>query len=56
MHTEASGGSRDTDVNELAASPTGAPSTNAAMAVTPVGNAPKTRRRSAGCSAVRVSI
>jgi hypothetical protein len=47
MQTDTSGGSSETDVNELAASPTGASSIRAAMAVTPVGKAPNTRRSSA---------
>ena len=36
-HTETSGGSKDTAVNELAAMPTNSPSTSAQTAVTPVG-------------------
>jgi len=36
-HTETNGGSRDTDVNELAASPAGKPFWIAATAVTPLG-------------------
>ena len=35
--TETIGGSSDTDVNEFAVMPIGAPSTSAATAVTPVG-------------------
>ena len=47
-HTETSGGSSETEVNELAVSPTGLPSTSAATAVTPDGKAPNTRRSWAG--------
>src|SRR5258708_29460344 len=37
MHTDTSVGSSETEVNELAAMPTGTPSTKAQMAGTPVG-------------------
>ena len=47
VQTETTGGSSETDVNELAAMPSGLPSASPATAVTPVGNAPKTRRSSA---------
>jgi hypothetical protein len=43
-HTDTSGGSSDTDTNELAASPIGCPSIRAAIAVTPDGKAPNTAR------------
>ncbi|GHE79358.1 hypothetical protein GCM10017786_06510 [Amycolatopsis deserti] len=43
-HTETSGGSTDTEVNELAAMPTGSPSTSAHTAVTPDGKHPNARR------------
>src|SRR5882757_5807128 len=39
-HTEASGGSSETGMNELAAMPTGRPSQSAHRAVTPVGKCP----------------
>lgn len=42
------GGSSDTEMNELAAMPTGLLSTNAATAVTPLGKAAKVRRSAAG--------
>jgi hypothetical protein len=45
MHTETSAGLSETDVKELAVMPDGKSFTRAAIAVTPVGNAPKTRRR-----------
>ena len=48
MQTDTNGGSSDTDVNELAARPSGTPPANAATAVTPVGKVPNTRRSSAG--------
>src|SRR3954471_12785102 len=41
---DTSGGSRLTDVKELAARPTLVPSTSAATATTPLGNTPKTSR------------
>ena len=44
MQTDTSGGDTDTDVNELAAIPTGSPSTSAQTAVTPDGKQPKARR------------
>jgi hypothetical protein len=44
MQTDTSGGDTDTDVNELAAIPTGLPSTSAQTAVTPDGKQPKARR------------
>jgi hypothetical protein len=44
MQTETSGGSNETVVNELAVRPTGLAATSEAMAITPVGKAPKTRR------------
>jgi hypothetical protein len=44
MQTETSGRIQDTEVNELAARPSGVPSASAAIAVTPVRNAPKIRR------------
>jgi hypothetical protein len=44
MHTDTSGGSIDTDVNELAASPTGSPSRWAHTAATPDGKHPKACR------------
>src|ERR1700722_6791303 len=47
VQTETTGGSSETDVNELAAMPSGLPSASPATAVTPVGNAPNTRRSSA---------
>src|SRR5690348_16246982 len=46
--TDTSTGSRDTEVKEFAAKPTGLPSMRAATAVTPVGKAEKTRRSSFG--------
>ena len=41
-----SGGSRDTDVNELAATPTGSSPSMAVMIVTPVAKWPRTSRKS----------
>ncbi|GEC26642.1 hypothetical protein PSA01_36710 [Pseudonocardia saturnea] len=41
MHTDTSGGSIETEVKELAANPTGTPSTSAHTAVTPDGKQPK---------------
>ncbi|AFE13172.1 hypothetical protein MRGA423_12060 [Mycobacterium tuberculosis RGTB423] len=41
---DTSGGSTETDVNELAAMPTGWSSTIAQTAITPHGKQPKTRR------------
>ena len=43
MHTDTSGGARDTEVNELAAIPTGVPSTSA-QTVIPDGKHPNARR------------
>ncbi len=45
MQTRTSGGSSETDTNELADMPAGSPSTMAQIAVTPEGN---NRRRSGG--------
>jgi hypothetical protein len=45
MQSETIGGSSDTDVNELAAIPTGVPSMQAATAVTPVGKLDRTLRK-----------
>ena len=42
---DTSGGSRLTDVNELAASPSSSPSTSAATATTPLGKTPNAVRR-----------
>src|SRR5438128_8126393 len=60
MHTRTSGGSSDTDVNELAVKPRGEPSGWIVVTtVTPVTNAPSARRNSArskGCCAVWSSI
>ena len=53
-HTETSGGSRDTEVNELAAMPIGCPSTIEQAAVTPLGKHAKARRRTCGSSGSRV--
>jgi hypothetical protein len=50
-HTDTSGGSSETEANELAAILTGASSTNAARAVTPIGEAPSTLRSVAGSTA-----
>ena len=44
IQTDTSGGDTDTNVNELAAIPTGSPSTSAQTAVTPDGKQPKARR------------
>jgi hypothetical protein len=52
VQTETTGGSSETDVNELAAMPSGLPSASPATAVTPVGNAPKTRRSPSGSNAL----
>lgn len=49
--SETIGGSSDTEVKEVAARPTGAPSTRAAIATTPVGKVENTRRGSRGSSA-----
>ena len=48
IENDTSGGSRLTDVNELAASPTGTPSTLAATATTPLGKIPNASRRRSG--------
>ena len=48
MENETSGGSRLTDVNELAARPSHPPSTSAATATTPVGKIPKAWRSPTG--------
>lgn len=45
MQIETSGGSKDTDVNELAAMPTSSPSTRAATATTPLGKLAKALSR-----------
>ena len=47
MQTDTSGGSRETQVKELAAMPTGAPPTIAQTATTPDGKQPNARRNSA---------
>src|SRR5882757_406408 len=47
-HTETNGGSRDTDVNELAASPAGKPFWIAATAVTPLGKLLNAARSASG--------
>jgi hypothetical protein len=52
--TETSGGSSDTETNELAASPAGSPSMMAATAAMPVGNAANTRRSCSPLSRVVV--
>src|SRR4051794_20980698 len=44
MENDTSGGSRDTEVNELAANPTTRSPTRAATATTPLGNAPNAWR------------
>ena len=51
IENETSGGSRLTDVNELAASPSNCPSTSAATATTPVGKMPNDAR-----SASRIEV
>ena len=48
MHTDTSAGSSETDVNELAASPSGAPSTSAQTATTPLGKLANACRSSSG--------
>ncbi|BBG05490.1 hypothetical protein PSA01_67390 [Pseudonocardia saturnea] len=52
MHTDTSGGCTDTEVNELAANPTGRPSRRAHTAVTPDGKHPYACRNRAGSTAV----
>ena len=47
-HTDASGGSRETDVNELAAIPCGLPLRSPAIAITPLGNELNARRSLSG--------
>ena len=49
MHAETSGGSTDTEVNELTAIPTGTRSTSAQTAATPEGKHPNASR---SCSPV----
>ena len=46
MQIDTSGGTTETEVNELAAIPTGSPSTIAQTAITPDGKQPNTRRNS----------
>ena len=53
MQTETRGGSSETEVNELAASPAGCPSTIPQTAVTPDGKSPKACRST---SAVRLGF
>ena len=50
---ETSGGSRLTEVNELAAMPVSRPRTCAATATTPLGYAPKAARRVCGSRSAR---
>jgi hypothetical protein len=55
MQTLTSGGVSDTDVNELATSPVGVPSTSAATTVTALGRRANARRSATGVSSVGVS-